>query len=135
MEIRSVINYDESLSLYEKGREAMNDNRPWEAVELFEKSIGLYPHFKACELAGECCLSIGEPVKAIRYLSAAAGLGNNAFRARYLLAQALIALGDKELAIEKLQEALAMKEDYRRARQMLLSLTDDSDESDDDTGA
>ena len=58
-----MINYDESSSLYEKGREAMDDNRPWEAVELFEKSIGLYPHFKACELAGECCLRIGEPVR------------------------------------------------------------------------
>ena len=132
MKIRSVINYEESSSLYENARAAMDDNRLWEAVELFEKSIGLYPHFKACELAGECCLRIGEPVKAVLYLSAAAGLGNNAFRARYLLAQALIALGDKELAIEKLQEALAMKEDYKRARDMLLSLTDDSDESDGD---
>ena len=109
-----MINYDESCSLYEKGREAIDDNRPWEAVELFEKSIGLYPHFKACESAGECCLCIDESVKAVLYLSAAAGLGNNAFRARYLLTQALIALGDKDLAIEKLQEALAMKEDYKR---------------------
>jgi tetratricopeptide (TPR) repeat protein len=112
---------EESPTLYYKGREAMDRGDFRAAVDLFQQSIDLLPHFKTLELQGECLLKLEQPTKAIIALSAAATLGSRPFRSLYLLAQALVQIGEK---LEKLNEALAIKPDFARAEALLKSLTD-----------
>jgi len=109
---------DRSFRLYEEGRAAMERKDFRIAIECFRKSVSLSPHFKTCELLGECLSVTGQLQEAVVYLSAAAGLGNGQFRARYLLAKVLLALGDAQLAAEKLDEALALNPNYEAAKQL-----------------
>ena len=95
-------------SLYEKARAAMNAGEIDVAVELFERSVAAEPYFKTYELLGECYLIQKLPIKATTNLAAAVGLGNRAFRALYLLAQALWAIGKDHWAIQKLEDAVEM---------------------------
>jgi predicted Zn-dependent protease len=79
------------------GREAMEGSDYERALKLFEELIRLSPHFKTLELLGECKLKIHQPSEAIVPLAASMGLGTDAFRAMYLLAQASLECGDKKL--------------------------------------
>jgi tetratricopeptide (TPR) repeat protein len=116
---------DESLALYNKGREAMERSDLRAAVDLFQQSIDLLPHFKTLELQGECLLKLEQPTKVIIALSASATLGSRPFRALYLLAQALLLIGEKRKAIEKLKEALAMQPEFAGAKRLLATLGSD----------
>jgi predicted Zn-dependent protease len=55
---------------------------------------------------------------AIVPLAAAIGLGTNAYRASYLLGQALVEAGSPVEAITYLDRALEMKPDYKSAREL-----------------
>ena len=112
---------DESSKLYFEARTAIEANDLSLALEKLRSSAALLPHYKTYELLGECLLQRSEPVEAVLYLSAAAGLANKQTRCRYLLAQALVRLTpSREVdAIEKLQEALALNPQYKAARQLL----------------
>ena len=92
------------------------------AIGSFRQSMALEPHFKTAELLGECLLGHGKPTEAILYLSAACGLGTNAFRAKYLLAKAFLAVEDNDEALHHLEDALAMNPDYKDAQKLLKSL-------------
>lgn len=114
-----------SYDLYRNARAAMEANRFDDAIDLFTQSIALKPHFKSLELLGECLLHVNRSKQAIVYLAAAAGLGNNAFRARYLLAKALTNVRETQKAINKLEEALAINKEYKAARDLLAALQKD----------
>lgn len=60
--------------------------------------------------------------EAVLYLAAAAGLGTNDYRARYLLSQALDLLEQREDAIKQLEIALDLNKNYRSARELLAKL-------------
>jgi len=89
-----------------------------EAVELFAESSRLAPHFKTFELLGECYLKLNQPSAAIVPLAAAVGLGSNAFRATYLLAEAYTAMNNRDKALEFATRALTLKPDFKRAREL-----------------
>jgi tetratricopeptide (TPR) repeat protein len=118
----------DSSSLYFEGKSAMKAGDLDTAIDLFKQSINLSPHFKTLELLGECLLLRNELPEAIIYLAAAAGLGNNQFRSRFLLSQALLKSREKSNAIEKLKEALAINPNYKAAKKLLDTLFDASDE-------
>lgn len=92
------------------------------AIQLFEESATAGPHFKTLELLGECLMKLGRHRQAIIPLAAAVGLGTKAFRAMFLLAKALDETGSRRDAIEKLEEAVAVKPDYKAARDLLEQL-------------
>jgi tetratricopeptide (TPR) repeat protein len=89
------------------------------AVEQFLHAFLLEPHFKTLELLGTCCQRLGRLHEAVLYLAAAAGLGNGQFRARFLLAEVLASLGDIDGAVNKLEEAIELNPNFRRARELL----------------
>jgi tetratricopeptide (TPR) repeat protein len=113
---------DDSHKKYLAGRTLMASGDYAGAIDFFESSNRAYPHFKTLELLGECQLGLGNPFEALIPLAAAIGLGSNAFRAAYLLAQAFADLGEKKDALIYVERALVMKPDFKRARQLKESL-------------
>lgn len=109
----------ENYMLYQEARTAMKSGNYDLAIERFEKSADLAPHFKTLESLGECFLEQKSYSRAIIYLAAAAGLGNNQFRAYYLLAKALLAFGEPDKAVEKLNEAIRLNPNYKTAINLL----------------
>jgi tetratricopeptide (TPR) repeat protein len=118
-----TIDHNNAYNLYYEGRSAMDAGDLHTAVEKFKQSLGLFPHFKALELLGECLLRRNEFPEAILYLAAAAGLGQKEFRAQFLLAKALLAVGEEADAIAQLKEALALNPNYKSAKELLDSLS------------
>lgn len=89
------------------------------AVDQFTRAFFLGPHFKTLELLGTCCHKLGRLPEAVLYLAAAAGLGNRQSRARFLLAEVLVSLGDTDGAVNKLEEAIELNPSFARARDLL----------------
>ena len=89
------------------------------AVEQLSQAFFLEPHFKTLELLGTCCQRLGRLHEAVLYLAAAAGLGNRQFRARFLLAEVLVSLADIDGAVNKLEEAIELNPNFRRASDLL----------------
>jgi tetratricopeptide (TPR) repeat protein len=112
----------EPADLYFEGRSAMKAGDLEVAIDKFIHSIKLSPHFKTLELLGKCLLLRNALPEAVIYLAAAAGLGKNQFRARFLLAQALLKIGENAKAIEKLREAVVLNPKYRAASDLLKTL-------------
>ena len=106
-------------ALYRAGREAMERDDFDDAVEQFTRSFFLEPHFKTLELLGTSCQKLGRLPEAVLYLAAAAGLGNREVRARFLLAEVLISLDDIDGAVNKLEEAIELNPNFRRAHDLL----------------
>ena len=120
-------------AVYQAGREAMERDKLEEAVEHFTRAFFLEPHFKTLELLGTCCQKLGRLPEAVLYLAAAAGLGNRQSRARFLLAEVLVSLGDIDGAVNKLEEAIELNPDFRRARDLLTRIR--REDTGDDTPA
>lgn len=116
------IDWNDSSQLYQQGRWSLGEGDTDKARELLLASYHLAPHYKTAELLGEMFLDDGDLVEALKYLAAAAGLNRTPFRARYLLAKVWLALEEKDNAIDNLEEALRLKEDYQSARDLLESL-------------
>jgi tetratricopeptide (TPR) repeat protein len=112
-----------SFDKYLEGRSAMDQADLSRAIELFEESVRLSPHFKTLELLGECRLKNHQPSEAILPLAAAVGLGTNAFRAMYLLAKAYSDVGNKESALKYADRALQINPDFKNARELKESLS------------
>ncbi len=110
--------------LYQRSRELMDKGDYVTALEGLTESAELSPHFKTFESIGECYLQIGEPRKAVKFLAAAAGLGNSQSRPFFLLAKALLELDDADLARIKLKQALELNPDYKAAHDLLETIPD-----------
>ena len=115
--------YDQSAILYQEGRAEMQSGNLDSAVEKLKKSAELAPHFKTLECLGECYLEQKNYYQAIIFLASAAGMGNNQSRPYFLLAKALLAIGEKDKAIEKLERALQINSDYKTARDLLTEIS------------
>lgn len=109
--------------LYQRAREAMDRKELEEAIALFRCSAELCPHFKTLELLGECLLELRNTSESIIFLAAAAGLGNRAYRAFFLLARALSLHGEISSAIEKLDLAIELQPSFRAAIELRDELT------------
>lgn len=109
-----------ALTLYEAARELIDSGQRTAGIEKLRQAVLLAPHFKTYEVLGEALLAEGLPAEACVYLAAAAGLGRRQFRSRYLLAQALLALGEDHAfdAAMQLREALALNPQYRSAKDL-----------------
>jgi tetratricopeptide (TPR) repeat protein len=68
---------------------------------------------------GECYIRLGKPREAIASLTSSVSFGNKPFRALYLLAQALEASGRLNEAVLRLEQAVAMKPDFKAAHDLL----------------
>ena len=110
---------DLATQSYAAGRAATQAGDFPAAIQHLRSSGSAAAHFKTYELLGECLLAVNRPNDAIEYLAAAAGLGNRQFRSRYLLAQALLLVGEVDWATDKLTEALELQPTYRAARTLL----------------
>jgi tetratricopeptide (TPR) repeat protein len=113
---------DKSKELYLQGRESMEKGDLDQAVALFLDSTNALAHFKTLELLGECLLKLNRHNEASIYLAAASVMGTRAFRARFLLAQALVPLGEIEKAVEVLNDALELNPNYKAAKDFLQTL-------------
>lgn len=118
-------NGDLAYKLYDQGRNQLKSGNSRMAIELLKESFNLVPHYKTSELLGEALMIDQQHINAVLYLAAAAGLGKNQFRSKFLLAKALLALGDewKADAIEHIQESIRLNPDYRAAKELLKELT------------
>lgn len=108
--------------LYDEARRFLEAGSRDAAMKLFRDSLEAFPHFKSAELLSECLLESGNPAEAAVYAAAAIGLGRRQTRARFLLARALIQLGEVDDAREKLVEALDLNPHYKAARELHDSL-------------
>ena len=115
--------YGQSFEKYEAGRVAMEKGDLDRAIELFEESVKIAPHFKTLELLGECKIEIRRPADAIVPLAAAVGLGTNAFRPMYLLAKAYSEMGARKTALSYVEKALQMNPNFRTALELKKFLT------------
>lgn len=121
---------------YEEGRQALKlGDRP-RAVALFKDAVKARPHFKTLELLGSTLLEQGDLPDAAIYLAASAAMSPKQSKPRFLLAQAMLALGQtwKSDAVQQLQECLRLNPNYANAKQLLErllsedpSLADDSE--------
>lgn len=107
-----------ALRIYELAREALDQGRTSEAVDLLRSSLLLSPHFKTLELLGENLVTLKADTDAILYLAAAVGLTSKQPRARFLLAEILSAQGDHEQALHLLDEALTINPSYKAASEL-----------------
>ena len=106
---------DEAREHYEKGRALLDSGDVAGAIARFELSIARAPHFKTLELLGDAFIRIGEPRRAIVPLAAATTL-NAQVRAPSLLAEALLATGDRQGAHRIAALALERDAGNRKAR-------------------
>lgn len=118
-----AIDWNDSSQLYQQGRWALGEGDKDKARELLLNSYDLAPHYKTAELLGEMYFDEENYVEALKYFAAAAGLNRGPHRARFYLAKTWIKLGEKDNAIDNLNEALRLKKDYKSARELLDSLS------------
>jgi predicted Zn-dependent protease len=122
---------------YEEGRQALRLGDLPRAISLFRDAVKARPHFKTLELLGSALLEQGELTDAAIYLAASAAMNPKQSKPRFLLAQAMLALGQtwKSDAVQQLQECLRLNANYANARQLLEHLLkEDPSLSDDSKG-
>lgn len=100
---------------YQRGRECFDAGDFDGAIALFEESVAAHPHFKTLELLGEAWLWKGQPARAVVPLAAATTL-NKQSRAPSLLAEALLAIGDRLQAYEIAQLTLSRDPNNKMAK-------------------
>jgi predicted Zn-dependent protease len=106
---------------YEEGRQALKLGDLPRAISLFKDAVKARPHFKTLELLGSALLDQGQLTDATIYLAASAAMNPKQSKARFLLAQAMLALGQtwKSDAVQQLQECLRLNPNYASAKQLL----------------
>jgi len=109
---------NEGYELYEKGRQAMQDDKLNDAVRLFQESNLLSPHFKTFELLGECLLKLKRYNEAVGPLAAAVAL-NKGVRAPSLLAEVFFVIGENSDAREFAELALSRDPNNKKAKEIL----------------
>ncbi len=105
----------EASELYQMARARLEAEAFQEAVVLFNRSIELFPHFKALELLGECYARMGQLRSAIVPLAAATTL-NRQSRAPSILAEVFERLGEQDEALQMARLALERDNRNRRAK-------------------
>ena len=110
--------HSEHYNLYQTGVALIEKKAFAEAADMLQQSARLRPHFKTFERIGECFVELGRINEAILYFSAASGLGNKQYKALYLLAKALIEIGDLDAAKAKLNEALQLNPSFKAAKEL-----------------
>jgi tetratricopeptide (TPR) repeat protein len=113
---------EEATRLYQLGRDAFEQGRIAEAVDLFRASASLSPHFKTLELLGESLVRLDRTAEGAIYLAAAAGFAPKQARPRFLLAEVLVRRGATRDARAQLLEALRINPRYRSASELLNGL-------------
>jgi tetratricopeptide (TPR) repeat protein len=108
--------FSQSVDFYQQARQLMSAGRLDDAVELFQQSIALSPHFKALELLGECLIRLDRLRGAIVPLAAATSL-NKGVRAPSLLAEVFLKLEDYNAAKEMADVALSRDPSNRKAQE------------------
>ena len=114
---------NDSSELYGAARELMDAGQLEEAIGLFEESAKALPHFKTLELLGECYLRANQVKMSIIPLAAAVGF-NRGVRAASLLAEAFLALGDKDQANQIADVALRRDSTNQKALEVKHALAD-----------
>jgi tetratricopeptide (TPR) repeat protein len=109
--------WDESRALYEQGSEAMHAGQLESAIELFEQSNRLCPHYKTCLHLGECLIRLNRHTDAIIPLAAATALNRQGV-APFMLAEIYMMLGDPGKAHEFVTLAIERQPDLKRAREL-----------------
>lgn len=131
MNDEAVEDPERAMKAYAHGRTLIEKGHLSEGISYLHESAAAFPHFKTYEVLGETLLKMGDTLDAILYLSAAAGIGNRPFRAKYLLAHGLLKWDP--LAVDDarrlLEEAIALQPDYRAAKELLASLPSPPGES------
>ena len=118
-----MLDDERAKHLYEEGRVSMAEGRLEAAVDAFEESVLLAPHFKTLELLGECLLRSGRTTEAVVPLAAATAL-NRQVRAPAMLAHALLLIGDRNSARRVAQDALEREPNNRIALQVFAETSD-----------
>lgn len=113
----------DSYDLYQRARQAMDNNKLEEAIELFQHSIMIEPHFKSLELLGECLIRLKRYREAIVPLAAATIL-NKGVRAPTLLAKVFLNLKDYSKAREVAELALTRDTNNKEARRVIESVAE-----------
>jgi tetratricopeptide (TPR) repeat protein len=126
--------FERALRLYDEARDLVRRGERDEAIDCFRRSIAAHPHFKACELLGELLLATGRPQDACVFLAASVALGTRNFRGLFLLARALLVLGEREMAVARLRQALELQPTYKEAATLLASLEVDANGPTGETG-
>lgn len=119
------IEISEASRLYEEARARMERGDLESAVEAFQESIRLGPHFKSLELLGECYMRLHRCREAVVPLAAATALNRQA-RAPSLLAEVFMTLGDFHAAEEMAEQALSRAPTNRKALRVRKSIADRS---------
>jgi tetratricopeptide (TPR) repeat protein len=109
--------WDDSRILYEKGWDAMHAGQLEAAIQLFEQSNRVDPHYKTCLHLGECLLRLRRHKDAIIPLAAATALNRQGI-APFMLAEVYMTLGEPGKAHEFVTLAIERQPDLKRAREL-----------------
>lgn len=101
----------------------MDEGNVETAIELFQSSLDLYPHFKTLELLGECFVSLNRLKESIVPLAAASML-NDGVRAPSILANVFLKLGDRDAARSIAVIALSRDPDNRKAKAVMSAVVE-----------
>ena len=101
------------------------------AVYSLTRSADLQPHFKTSECIGVCLLEQSNFSEAVIHLSISVKLGKGRqSKPLFLLAKALFELNQIEMARDNLNQALSINPDYKAARDLLSSISNEPKISD-----
>ena len=109
---------EEARHLYEECRAFMDSGEFENAIEFFQKSNRLSPHFKTLELQGECLHRLGRLNEAVVVLAASTAL-NRGVRAPSLLAKVFLELGETERSIYFASDALSKDPNNKLAQSII----------------
>lgn len=112
-----------SSELFDQARDLMDEGNVETAIELFQSSLDLYPHFKTLELLGECFVSLNRLRESIVPLAAASTL-NDGVRAPSILANVFLKLGDRDAARSIAAIALSRDPDNRKAKAVMSAVAE-----------
>ena len=118
--------WDESRILFEQGWDAMRKGQYQAAVDLFEQSNRLGPHYKTCLHLGECFIQVNRHKDAVIPLAAATSLNRQGI-APLKLAEVYMTLGEPDKALEFVTIALERQPDLKRARELEPTIRDLAD--------
>lgn len=106
------------LELYDRGREAFERGEYELALALLRESWDDTIHFKTISRIGEVLCRLGRHREAVTPLAAATSL-NRGSLSPCLLAEALLQIGELQLAQDAATESLRRTPGYRRAQAVL----------------
>lgn len=110
------------LEFFQNARVAMDAGDLIMAIDLFQNSVHLSPHYKSLLLLGECLIREERDREAIVPLAAATALNNQGI-APTLLCEVFLRLGDPIQAKRMLDTAIDRQPLYKRAKDLVEKVT------------